>query len=1598
MSFDGTNHLDCGIKGYSQSEATLEAWVQLDSLPTVAPYLSTVAGMEGFQLRVDGSGYVEFVAQDGCCLRAARSSSPISVGERHHLVGVFDHGVEYLYIDGVYTGRESGWSTFQTYGSFWIGQSSSYSDRALDGTVDEVATYDTALSQSTIIDHFEAGRGTFASPVSDGYSTSVLADSPTRYWRLGDEPGSPTVPDAGSPCRSVGNPTQGAGSVADATVDGSVSFDGTSHLDCGMEWLVGSAEASLEAWVKLDALPAVSPNLSTVAGWEGFQFRVDGSGYVEFVAQDGCCLRVARSASPIGTGVPHHLVGVFDHGGESLYIDGAFAGWESGWSTMGGGGSFWIGQSSSFSGRDLVGSVDEVAMYDHALSGSDISDHYAAGASILADGPITADESRGGGSCAVCAQHDQNKDPVELPTGEFWHTFDDFSFPGRGVPLSLSHTYSSTAAGSDGPLGYGWSMGFLTVGLDVDPGTGQVTVTQENGSKVTFDEDPGSPGDYVPTKARSIAGLVLNGDGSWTYTEPTTHRVFHFDSSGDLVELSSEIGNTNAVTTLAYVSGKLDTVTDAAGRELSFTWSGSHVTAVADNMSPSRSVSFSYDGNGDLVDWTDVGGGSWAFTYDANHQLLTMRDPNQAAAVTPAVVTNVYDGSGRVTSQTDRDGATTTFDYTSVAGAVVVTDAESHATLKRFADGVLVETVAGWGTATPSTTKLHYDPDVAMVDAVRDPNGHWSHTSHDAAGNVTATADALGRTTSATYNSARQPLSTTDGEGVTTTYSYDGNGNVTSVSTPLVGSSPAVSRTVTYTYGDAGHPGDVTAVTDARGKTTDIAYDGDGNVESVTDPLGNETSTVFDDRGLPTLVTSPRGTDTALIPLDFTTAYTYDDYGHVLSVTDPTGAVTNNTYDDNGNLASSENANLHTTTFVYDAEDRLIETHRPDATVVATGYNDIGQVETQTDGNAHVTGYGYDDLGRLATVTDALSNVTSYRYDPAGNLVAVEQPGGDCDASPATGCVTRSYDLANQLKTVTYSDGVTPNVTDTVYDDNGRRTQVDYGSADSVTWGYDSLGRLTSSNDGAAVGYGYDLAGNVTTITYPGLHSVSRGYDEAGRMTSSTDWVAGTTTFGYDDDSNLTTTAYPDAAQVDTTVVDDAGRPSSITMAAGATTLASLDYTRDDLGQLTGEDQTSLPGTDATWGYNSLEQLTDQNSTPTWSYDPGDNLTATSGAVDQVFNDANQLCSTAPATGGTCAVPASGATTFSYDDRGNRVLMTPPSPAAATSYSYDQANRLTGIDTASASYGYDADGLRRSKTVGLDTTEFTWDRSGSLPQLLTETTGTDTTSYLYGPAGQAYAQINPDGTVTYLHHDQIGSVRLLTDDTGSVTGAASYDPYGSISASTGILSHLGYTGQYTDAESGFVYLRARYYDPATTQFISVDPIAETTRAGYAYVLGRPLMRTEVSGLTPDDCAGWDAFCKIGTVATDIWETDVGEFDYGGTAAAVFNIGYGGVSAAQGVGLMTAGFGAGAGGVVTAPVGGFVVELPAVVAIGLGGFRTVSGGARVYRGATQASTLLSGCTISDGPQGNTVGDNVGRFWYGTVPDFAGDWWEIVGGVF
>ncbi|MCW2750728.1 MAG: hypothetical protein JWR83_1838, partial [Aeromicrobium sp.] len=186
--------------------------------------------------------------------------------------------------------------------------------------------------------------------------------------------------------------------------------------------------------------------------------------------------------------------------------------------------------------------------------------------------------------------------------------------------------------------------------------------------------------------------------------------------------------------------------------------------------------------------------------------------------------------------------------------------------------------------------------------------------------------------------------------------------------------------------------------------------------------------------------------------------------------------------------------------------------------------------------------------------------------------------------------------------------------------------------------------------------------------------------------------------------------------------------------------------------------------------------------------------------------------------------------------------------------------------TANYKYTYDGDGLRQSKQApDGKVTQYTWDHSSSVALLLAETNNNGTpsistddliTRYTYGPDGSPLEQIASDGTVSWFHHDQLGTTRLLTGTTGSTTATYTYTPYGSQISKTGTaVTPLGFQGQYTDVETGLVYLRARYYDPATAQFLTRDPLELLTRSPYGYAANRPLDLSDPTGLATSNPTG-----------------------------------------------------------------------------------------------------------------------------------------------
>ena len=148
------------------------------------------------------------------------------------------------------------------------------------------------------------------------------------------------------------------------------------------------------------------------------------------------------------------------------------------------------------------------------------------------------------------------------------------------------------------------------------------------------------------------------------------------------------------------------------------------------------------------------------------------------------------------------------------------------------------------------------------------------------------------------------------------------------------------------------------------------------------------------------------------------------------------------------------------------------------------------------------------------------------------------------------------------------------------------------------------------------------------------------------------------------------------------------------------------------------------------------------------------------------------------------------------------------------------ANRLitvTNGTTLTLEYQYNGDGVLVAQTADRVTMTYVQDVGGPLSQILAETSGGQSTAYLYGHDLLA----EEGGDWAWHLDDGLGSVRQLTDGSGEVTLAQGYTPFGVLLWRKGsAASAYGFTGEQEDAAVGLVFLRARCYDPATGSFLS----------------------------------------------------------------------------------------------------------------------------------------------------------------------------------
>jgi RHS repeat-associated protein len=1002
-------------------------------------------------------------------------------------------------------------------------------------------------------------------------------------------------------------------------------------------------------------------------------------------------------------------------------------------------------------------------------------------------------------------------EPVSCATGNFFEKQTDLEIGGRGVGLDLTRTYSAqaAAAGLHGIFGYGWTNSFGNA-LGSKEGGARETLRDASGRTTTFIRS----GTFWRGPEWSKDTLTGSAEAGFTLTLPDQTKE-KFSAAGRLESVTDRNGNE---TTLAYNgSGELEAITDPTGRSITLTYNSEGLVETAkDPMG--HEVRYAYESK-QLKSVTLPGEASpnWQFKYDASHRMVQMTDGRGGRTI------NEYDGSNRVVSQTDPMERRMTWEYE--AFHTTITDEATGAVTDEWfnSNNQPLSITHAFGTVAATTTTLAYSG--GLLISKTDGNGHTTTYGYNGSGDRTSETDPEGNETTWAYNAAHQVLTETKPSGEKTTIVRDANGNPETVSRPAPKSE---TQTVAYEYGPRG---ELETMTDPLGDAWTYGYDSHGDRTSETDPEGDERTWAYDEDSRVISTTSPRGNEAGAEPAKFTTAIERDPQGRPLKVTDPLGGVTKYAYDADGNVESVTDPNGHKTKFTYDADDEQTKVEKASGAIEETGYDGASQVTSQTDGDKHKTTYVRNVLEQPVETIDPLERKTTRTFDAAGNLLTKTDPDGRT--------TTYGYDKANRLKEVSYSAEPAQDTTFS-YDEDGDLTGMVDGTGTS-TYEYDQLGRLIHSEDGngEVVSWEWNLGDEPVGLTYPNGESIARGYDEDGRLESVTDWLGHTTTFAYNPDSALTVTTFPiGTGDTDEYSFDRADRMSGVTMKKGAETLASLAYTRDPAGQLESLISKGLPGAETeSFSYDENERLTKAGAAE-FGYDAANNPTKAPGTTN-AFDKASQI---ETATG----------TAFSFDKEGERTKEA-PSTGPATTYKYDQAGSLTAVERAAEgevpavaeSFGYDGTGLLASRTVGLSTRHLVWDLTESPEALLSD--GED--SYIYGPDGLPIEQISSGEVPTYLHHDELGSSRLLTNASGEATGTFTYGPYGGSTGHTGTTTTvLGYAGQYTLGQSGLLYLRARYYDPATAQFLTLDPAVEETHEPYGYAGDNPLRFKDPTGL------------------------------------------------------------------------------------------------------------------------------------------------------
>ncbi|MFD2421737.1 DUF6531 domain-containing protein [Amycolatopsis pigmentata] len=986
-------------------------------------------------------------------------------------------------------------------------------------------------------------------------------------------------------------------------------------------------------------------------------------------------------------------------------------------------------------------------------------------------------------------------DPIDLATGEMLMSQTDVELPGV-LPLLLRRTHlSSYRLGRS--FGSSWASTLdQRVELDADG----VCYVGADGVTLTYPPPSADGTPVLPSHGARWPLHALSGR-EFTITSPADGHIRHFG-------FTAGTGATTRVLLSAITDRNGNRITvarDAAGTPTAIEHSGGYRIAVD-----------TVDGRLTGLRMTRAAGADIplvSYTYDAEGNLSEVGNSSGRA------MRFEYDGHGRVTKWTDRNGHWYSYHYNQ-AGQVVRTEGSGGA-LACSIEYDRQAKVTTYRNSLGAGSTYHFDRNWQLIRQV-DPLGATSRFEHDDYGRVTAETDPSGRTTRYEYGLTDEPVRIVYADGSSTGMIQDEHG------LPVA---------ITGTDGARWHyrrdeRGNIIEETDPTGAVTRYGYNELGHRRTETDALGRVHRIETDARGLPVAVTNPLGHTTRIIR---------DEFGRVTEETDPLGNTTRTTWTVEGQPLTRTRPDGTVERWRHDPEGNFAEYSVGDGPLlsVATTHFDLPIAQVNADGSR--IEFGYDTELNLTTVTNAQGAVWRYEYDPAGLLVRETDFNGRV--------TTYERDAAGRLVGRTNGAGQT-----TTYQRDVRGQIVATRSpTDTMTFAYDAAGRLVSaSSRDSEIVLTRDALGRVLTETVNG-RTVTSEYDALGRCVGRR--TPGGTVSKWEFDDAGSPVALRNGSRTLAFAYDAAGREIVRTTPAGL----RLAHAWDVNDQLVS--QTVLAGnggaadkpvqhrvfqyrTDGNltaiadringsrrFGldrFGRIERVDGQRWSEHYTYDAAGNLTDAGRTGDAPSAQWRYT--------GTLLQEA-GALRYQYDGQGR--VTRKERGGEVWEYTWNADDQLVGLITPDKThwrYRYDALGRRIAKERHahgqvVERVDFIWDGTTLAEQI----TNRQTVSWDYDPSShRPLVQVERSRTGGRRELDEkffaivtdlVGTPTELLDEQGNLAWFGQNTAWGLPVAHGGTaMTPLRFPGQYADPESGLNYNYFRYYDPETARYFSADPV------------------------------------------------------------------------------------------------------------------------------------------------------------------------------